>query len=319
MAMADPYQVLGVPRNASQDDIKNAYRNLAKKFHPDLNPGNKTAENKFKEIGQAYEFIGTPDQRIKYDRGEFSSEEQIHGRPHQKGPYYYQTHGNTGGRYAEGFSGNGEDFFESFFRQNHQRSAGQKLAGEDEYYKTEVNLKDAIHGAEKELTFPNGKRLSVKIPPGTRTGTQLRLSGQGRPGFSGGAPGDVYIEISVRPVPGLQEQGDNLVLDLPISLPEAVLGGQIEVPTIDGPVFMKVPPKVNTDSKLRLTGKGLWNRKIKKRGDQIVVLKVYLPDSIDFELEGAIRKWSANHQDIPKGRTQLVAEFAAELGTRFAA
>ena len=310
MATADPYQTLGVTRSASQDEIKNAYRNLAKKFHPDLNPGNKSSENKFKEIGLAYEMIGSPDQRAKYDRGEFVAEDQKFRRP-QEGPYYYQAHGNSGGeRYTGGYSDLGDDFFESLFGRSHRSTEGARsgpLSGQDEIYQAEVDLKDTIHGAEKELTFPNGKRLSVKIPPGARNGTKLRLPKQGGRGMGGGPPGDAYIEIHIRPMPGFHEQGDNLMMELPISLSNAVLGGQIEVPTVDGTVLMKIPPQVNTDSKLKLSGKGLFNRKTNHRGDQIMTLKVYLPDPIDSELEEAIKKWSEKHPEAAKVRSKFVA------------
>lgn len=290
MDKTNPYQTLGVSRTASQDEIKNAYRDLAKKFHPDLNPGNANAEKKFKEINAAYELIGTPEQKAKFDRGEVREEGP--GEPgFNRGPFYYQTQREPGGRYSTSHSFSDEDLggiFESIFG----RQGGRQSRPREETYTLEVDLSDAVLGAEREFVLPEGTRLSVKIPQGVTTGTRLRFANVGGR--------DVYVVIQVRPSSVFQQKGDDLFLELPISLNEAILGGNVQVPTVGQPVVMKIPPGVNTGSKLRLSGQGAFNRKLGRRGDQIVSLKVVLPKTIDSELEKAIRDWSQRHPYNPR-------------------
>lgn len=337
-AMKDPYQILGVSKTASQDEIKNAYRALAKKYHPDLNPGNKEAENKFKDISHAYELVGTPEARAKYERGEF---EQVppgfdgfagfgkRGRPGGggAGPFYYQTQeGPAGqaGRYSFSFGGEGfdEDIFESIFgglggagmgggRRSARGASSQGFPGQDVLYQMEVDLRDAVRGAEREITLPTGKRLAVKIPAGVTDGTKLRFAGLGEPGLNGGPAGDAFIEIRVREDARFKRQGDHLIMELPISLSEALFGGEVRVPTIDGEVMLKIPPRSNTDQKMKLSGKGVYNRSTKRRGDQIVVLKVMLPKKPDPELEEALKRWSERHHYDPRATTGSYEKGAA--------
>ncbi len=294
MAIIDPYSTLGVSKSATQEEIKTAYRELAKKYHPDLNPGNQQAEAKFKDIASAYDQIGTQEQRAKYDRGEapIDTDERFNRRR----PFYYETQNAPGGgRYTSGFSSfsnEGEDdIFKYFF---------QDARGQDLHYSLEIDLKDAVMGTQKEIDLPHGNRLSIKIPPGVISGSKLRFSGQGGQGKDGGRPGDAFVEIKIRPSKVFHQQGDDLILDLPISLSEAIFGGEIAVPTIDGSVKLKVPPKVNTDTKLRLSGQGVYNRKTKQRGDQIIRLKVRLPTEIDSDLENAIKNWSKSRPYNPR-------------------
>lgn len=307
--MKDPYQILGVAKTATQDEIKKAYRGLAKKLHPDLNPGNKEAEAKFKEISYAYDLIGTPESRAKFDRGEFAAEEAAKTGAAGGGPFYYQTQGERGGRYTYSFNGDfDEDLFSSIFgamggagtARRRSRRASVPTAGEDQLFQMEIGLRDAALGAEREITLPSGKRLAVKIPAGVTDGLKLRFAGQGAPGLNGGPAGDVYIELRVSEDARFKRQGDSLVMELPISISEAVLGANVLVPTIDGNVTVKVPKHSNTDQKLRLSGKGLFNRATKKRGDQIIILKVVLPKQPDAELEEALRAWSARHPYDPR-------------------
>lgn len=306
MAKQDPYHILGVSKNATQEDIKNAYRELAKKYHPDLNPGSKSAEKKFKDVTAAYDAIGTPESRAHYDQGETEEAFSGAGRAQrERGPWYHQTQeSDEGGRYTFSFGRGGadEDFFSSIFGFGPRRGfeEGHQARGEDRLFRMEIDLADATLGNTKELTLPNGKRLAVKIPQGISDGARLRFAGQGDPGRRGVPPGDAYIEIHVRPDSRFRQVGDDLEYDLPISISEAVLGGETRVPTLEGAVLLRIPRHSNTDKRLRLAGKGLFNREKKIRGDQYVILKVKLPEQIDAELEEALQKWQARHPYDPR-------------------
>jgi DnaJ-class molecular chaperone len=191
----DPYSTLGVSKNATQDEIKNAYRSLAKKYHPDLNPGKKDLEAKFKEINTAYEQVGTKEEREKYERGESDAQAQAHARQNER-PNYYQSQ-RDGGRYAQGFGGGGEggfsqeDIFENLFRNS--RHANQ--AGADELYRMDVDFKESVLGAERTITLPNGKKLQIKIPAGIESGAKLRMKGQGGVGVGSAPAGDAIVEV----------------------------------------------------------------------------------------------------------------------------
>ncbi|OFZ23016.1 MAG: hypothetical protein A2X94_12925 [Bdellovibrionales bacterium GWB1_55_8] len=279
----DPYQVLGVSRSASQDDIKSAYRKLARKLHPDLNPGNKEAEKRFKEISLAYDLIGTAEKRTKFERGE-AEEELLRKRRAESGPFYYETQQGQAGRYSKMFEEDlGADFFDSLFRQQAKAEAQQAL------YSLAIDFKESVLGGERELLLPKGRKIRIQIPPGVRTGTRLRY-------------GDLLIELEVRESDLFHRKGNDLEIDFPLSLSEAILGGEVKVPTVDGPVSLKVPPGVNTGSRLRLRGKGVPDSKTGKRGDQFVKVQIMLPERVDQELEKAIREWSTNHAYDPRGR-----------------
>jgi DnaJ-class molecular chaperone len=277
-----PYEILGISSSASQDDIKNAYRKLAKTYHPDLNPGKKEAEVRFKEISGAYELIGTPEQRSRYDRGELE-EAQTRERP---GPFYHQTQ-REGGRYSQSFGGTGEmdeDFLNSIFG----RMGGSRPL-EDPLYRMEVDFKDAVLGAEREIGLPSGKKLRVKIPAGVESGTKLRFAGHAN------------VELVVKPSPLFRRNGSDIEVDLPISIAEAVLGGEVKTPTIDGTILLKVPPLVSSGLRLRIPGKGVPALKGGKRGDQFVVLKIVTPSTIDPEFKKAVEAWKARQPFDPRG------------------
>jgi len=295
--MKDPYQVLGVSKTATLDDIKTAYRNLAKKFHPDLNPGNKVAEEKFKDFASAYEKIGTAEARAQFDRGETPEQQQEQARS------YHDTQ-KEGGRYSQSFGGGmgGDDFFENLFRNSRRTRSNQEtnldFAGEDHRYQMSIDFRDSVLGAEQEISLPHGKRLQIKIPPGVESGTKLRFKSQGGPGIGKGPPGDAYVEITVRPLPGFKRVGRNVETELGISFIEAILGAEIKVPTIDGFVVMQVPPGVTTGSRLRIKGKGIADSK--EPGDQMVLLKVMMPKKSKTDLEEAVRGWGGKYDYNPR-------------------
>jgi DnaJ-class molecular chaperone len=305
--MKDPYQILGVTKDASQEAIKNAYRSLAKKYHPDLNPGNKERETKFKDIAAAYEKIGDPEMRAKFDRGE--TEDQMRDsaqRGYGSGPFYYESQDGAG-RYSQSYGGGGfdEDFFENIFRQagaggaRHARGRVTDLPGEDELYQMEVDLRDAALGAEREINLPSGKKLRVKIPAGIETGARLRFRGQGGPGIGKGPAGDVYVEVNVRPLEGFHRKGKEIEVEVPVSFIEAALGAEIQVPTIEGHVMLKIPPGVTTGSRLRVRGKGVASAK-GERGDQIVSLKVVMPKTLAPEMKKAFEEWREKYSYNPR-------------------
>jgi len=306
---ADPYEVLGVKKDASPADIQKAYRRQAKKLHPDLNPGNKKAEEQFKNVSAAYALLNDPDKRARFDRGEIDATGAE--RPRQR---YYRDFADRGGAsnpYTSdaGFAdfGGGEDIFSEIFAGRAGRSGnfgaeGQarfRMRGPDAQYRLEIDLLDAINGAKRQITLPDGEALEVTIPPGTRDGQNLRLRGKGSAGIGGGPPGDALIEITLAPHPVFVRKGDDIHIELPISLPEAVLGGKVNVPTPSGPVAMTVPRWSNTGTVLRLKGRGV-PRARGARGDEYVTLKVMLPEKPDPELERFIAQWGGANNQRPR-------------------
>jgi DnaJ-class molecular chaperone len=295
----DPYTTLGVKREATQDEIQKAYRRLAKKLHPDLNPGNKTAEEKFKEVSAAYDLLGDPDKRARFDRGEIDASGTE--RPRQQ---YYRDFADQGGWSAytsnAGFSdfgdyGGAEDILSEIFGRGGR--AGRRR-GQDVHYHLDLSFLDAVNGGKQSIVLPDGSALDVNIPPGTRDGQILRLKGKGRPGVGDGPPGDALIEISVLPHPYFTRKGDDIYLDLPISLKEAVLGTKVKVPTPSGAVTVSVPKWSSTGRVLRLKGRGV-PRPDGSRGDQYVTLKLVLPQKPDPMLEAFVADWQPA-EDSPR-------------------
>jgi DnaJ-class molecular chaperone len=289
---ADPYTTLGVQKNATQDDIQKAYRRLAKKLHPDLNPGNKTAEERFKEVSAAYNLLSDPEKRARFDRGEI--DESAAERPRQR---YYRDFADQGGwsTYTSnsGFSdfgdyGGADDILSEIF--GREGRGARRRRGQDVHYHLDLSFLDAINGGRQSLTLPDGSTLDVNIPPGVRDGQVMRLRGKGRPGVGDGPPGDALIEISVLPHPYFTRKGDDIYLDLPISLKEAVLGAKIRVPTPSGTVTATVPKWSNTGRVLRLRGRGV-PRADGRKGDEYVTLKIMLPPKPDPELERFVAQW----------------------------
>jgi DnaJ-class molecular chaperone len=289
---SDPYTVLGVKRDASQDDIQKAYRRLAKKLHPDLNPGNKKAEEQFKDVTAAYDLLGDAAKRARFDRGEIDAAGQE--RPAQH--FYRDFAEGAGHAYSSdaGFAdfAGAEDIISEIF--GRQGRSNLRRRGSDVQYHLALDFLDAINGGQQQLKLPDGSSLDVTIPPGIRNGQVLRLRGKGRPGLNGGPAGDAMIEIEVRPHPVFKRRGNDIHVEQPIPLADAVLGGRINVPTPAGPVTMTVPKWSNTGTILRLKGKGV-PRADKTRGDEYVALKVMLPDKPDPELERLIAQWQSAH------------------------
>jgi DnaJ-class molecular chaperone len=284
---ADPYTVLGVKKDATADQIQKAYRGLAKKLHPDLNPGNKSAEERFKEVSAAYDLLADPEKRARFDRGEVDASGGE--RPQHR---YYRDFAERGGSpYSEDSAFAdlaGDDILSRIF--GGEGRVNMRMRGADIHYRLELDFLDAINGGKRQITLPDGSVLDVNIPPGTRDGQILRLRGKGRPGTRGGPSGDALIEIEVRPHRIFMRKGDNIHVDLPISLSEAVLGGKIKAPTPSGPVTMTVPKWSNTGTVLRLKEKGV-PRLDGSAGDEFVTLKVMLPEKPDPELEKFVSQW----------------------------
>jgi DnaJ-class molecular chaperone len=276
----DPYKTLGVARDATPEQIRAAYRKLAKKHHPDLNPGDKKAEEAFKAASAANDILSDPEKRGRYDRGE------IDGAGNEKGPAGGWRTGAGASGFQGGFSGGFEDIFSNIFE---QRARGP-ARGQDERYSLQVGFLEAVNGETKRITLPDGQGLDVKIPPGTSEGDVLRLRGRGQPGRNGGPAGDALIEIHVAEHKLFRREGKNLHLELPISLKEAVLGAKVTVPTPGGDVVMTIKPHSESGVEMRLRGRGVPAHGHAHAGDLHVKLNVVV-GPVDERLEEFLRGW----------------------------
>lgn len=303
----DPYQALGVGKSASQDEIRKAYRKLAKDLHPDLNPGNLEAEERFKSVSSAYHLLNDSEQRARYDRGEIDASGAE--RPEQQF-YRRYAESDAAGRYQssagyEDFS-DLSDLFGDVFARRRAQEGTIRMRGRDALYHLEVDFLDAVNGAKRRITFPDGKTLDLSIPAGTRDGGTLRLKGKGGQGLGGGPPGDAMVEISVRPHPMFRRDGNDILLDLPITIDEAVLGGKVEVPTASGKVTMTVPKGASSGDVLRLKGKGIKASR-GTAGDQRVTLKIVMPEKVDTDLEQFMTRWRESHRYDPRAALRRTA------------
>lgn len=298
--MADPYSTLGVSRGATEADIKKAYRKLAKELHPDTNKGNPKATERFAEVTNAYDLLSDKDKRGQFDRGEIDE----HGNPAnpfagfggQQGGYRGNSGGFQGG-FGDAAAADLGDLFEGLFGGGRSRGGGfggfggrtaPPPKGANVAYRLAVSFEDAATLAAQRITLQDGKTIDLKLPAGVETGTQMKLSGKGQPG-PGGA-GDAIVTIEVRNHRYFVRDGDNVRLDLPVSLREAVLGGPVRVPTVEGAVMLNVPKGSTSGKVLRLKGKG-FTAKGGARGDQLVTLLIDIPAD-DTGLESFAESWT---------------------------
>ena len=288
----DPYKILGVPRDATDQQIRAAYRKLAKKHHPDLNPGDKAAEEAFKSASAANELLSDPEKRARYDRGEIDA-----SGAERAPPGFRQGPGGGAGGFG---GGNFEDLFASMFEQR-GRPSGPARGGDARYALT-ADFLEAVNGATKRLILPDGQTLDVKIPHGTSDGDVLRLRGRGQPGRAGGQPGDALIEISVAPHKFFRREGQNIRMDLPISLHEAVLGGKITLPTPAGPVALSIKPHSDSGTEMRLRGRGVPAHGHLHAGDLLVKLRIIIGPA-DEKLETFLKDWPQPGFDPRAGMT----------------
>jgi DnaJ-class molecular chaperone len=302
----DPYETLGLEKTATADDIKKAYRKLVRTSHPDLHPDDEGAEARFKAISAAYEILKDPETRTRFDAGEIDGLGQE--RPQRR---YYRDFADAADnayRQGRGFGPDADpaDIFAEILRNRARASAGDfgeggfSAAGRDARYTLEVPFLDAVRGSETRITLPDGQALAVKIPRGTEDGQTLRLRGKGAPGLGGGPAGDALITIFVRPHPVFRRDGDDIVLTLPITIDEAILGAKVTAPTIDGPVSLTVPPGASSGRVLRLRGRGVGHAGSKTTGDQRVELKIVAPPEPDAGLRDFLAEWRKTHATDPR-------------------
>lgn len=286
----DPYKVLGVKKEASADEIRSAYRKLAKKHHPDLNPGNKAAEETFKAVSGAYDLLSDAEKRGKYDRGEIDASGAE--KPQAQSWRDYAS-GHPGERYAYsqtgGMGGNNADFEDLFANIFNQRQRGP-AKGQDHRYTLSVEFLEAVSGTTKRLTLPSGQTLDVKIPPGTENGDTLRLRGKGEPGLQNGPAGDALIEIQIAPHKFYKRIGNNIHMDVPISFKEAVLGAKVTIPTPTGNVAMTIRPGSESGTEMRLRERGVPAHGKHKAGDLHVKLSVIVGPA-DEKLKDFLQGW----------------------------
>lgn len=308
----DPYAALGLSKDATADEIKKAYRKIARTNHPDLNPDDPLAEARFKDASRAHDLLKDPKQRRRFDAGEIDAsgvEKAPRGyyrdearRP--ENPYTQGRPASRGAPFGEGFDA--DDFFANFARS--QKAAGRgdgfgrgaagDRPGQDTQYRLAISFLDAARGAKTRITLPDGKALEVTIPEGAADGQTLRLRGKGEMGYGAGRPGDAYITLDVTPNPDFQRDGDDIEVTLSISIDEAILGGKVPVNTVTGAVNVTVPPGASSGQVLRLKGRGVKGRSGK--GDQRVTLRIVSPPRIDDELRQFMEGWRANHAYDPR-------------------
>lgn len=309
--MSDLYQRLGIDRGASQADIKKAYRSLAKKLHPDRNKDDQKIADRFKEVSAAYSILGDDEQRARYDRGE------IDENGNEKA-----TAGGFGGGFKSGFGFGGkqqrrdfgvedaEDLFSEFFSfrggkktsKNPYSSSGRSK-GLDISYQVTIGFEESITGSSRRLKLNDGRSVDIKVPSGIKDGQVIRLSGQGGPGVGGAPKGDALVEVRVSEHPYYKREGDDIHLELPISVDEAVLGGDIQVPTPSGRLTIRIPRNSSTGKRLRLKGKGVQRKN--NIGNMYVTLKVVLPETRDLELEKLIKEWNKRDGDTFRKKAGL--------------
>ncbi len=299
----DPYQVLGLQRGANEAEIRAAYRKLAKRYHPDLNPGKPEAAERFKQINAANDLLSDSDKRARYDRGEIDAagNETAPQRP------FYREYADAAGRQKYRASTGGidpedlENIFAQAFGAQGFGGAGARggrqfnFRGQDEHYTLTISFLDAVNGTTRRINMPDGRTLDVRIPAGVSDGHVLRLKGQGGPGIGEGPPGDALVEVAIAPHKLFRREGEDIILELPVTIQEAVLGAALEVPTIKGRVRVTIPPGSGTGTRLRLRGRGVAGH-----GHQYVELNVVLPPGNEPALADFLRGWKPQHPFDPR-------------------
>jgi DnaJ-class molecular chaperone len=291
----DPYAALGVPKSSSADDIRKAYRKLAKELHPDVRPNDKVTTERFKRVTAAFNLLTDEKLRARFDRGEIDADGNE--RP------VFQPGAGFGGFAGAGARARGGDVFEDLFdgvfsRGGGGRGFGGMQRGEDVRYRMEVDFLDAVNGGRRRVTMSDGKSLDLAIPAGISSGQTLRLKGQGMPGLGGGLSGDALVEITVGEHPAFKREGDNIRMELRISLAEAVEGGKVPVNTPQGAVSLSVPAGSNSGDMLKLRGKGVQTRP--NPGDLLVRLLIVLPRKDDSELRAFVKNWPGKRYDAQR-------------------
>jgi DnaJ-class molecular chaperone len=300
--MADPYSVLGVAKTATTEEIRAAYRRLAKQSHPDLHPGDKKAEERFKQISAAHDLLSDAEKRRRFDAGEIDAQGQE--RPQQQ--FYRDFAGGAGGRKydrvwsEDELSGLGGVFSDLFGRAG--RDGG--FAGASLTFTLQVPFLAAARGGRQRVALPDGRTLEIDIPEGAQDGQMLRLKGQGAAMKRDGPRGDAFVELRVEPHPFFERRGPDVHMELPVTIGEAVLGGRIEVPTVGGAVMLTIPAGSNTGSTLRLKGRGILDQASGRRGDHYVRLRVVLPERTDPQLKAFLEQWEAGKAHNPRRHLQ---------------
>jgi len=307
--MRDPYQVLGVAKSASEAEIKKAFRGLAKKHHPDTHAGDESAKKRFQEISAAYDILGDKDKRAKFDAGEIDASGNPRGFDPRAGGFHGSPFGFGGGAPgggerefhfswddrgggAQGFSA--EDIFSELMGGRGRSRANRPARGEDFAVAITASFAESVIGGTRRIVLANGEQIDVKIPAGLKDGQQIRVKGRGGAGRNGGPNGDVLIQVAVAPHPFMSRDGNDLRMDLPVTLKEAVLGAKVPVPTLGGTLNLSIPANSNSGAVLRLKGKGVPAHGGQPAGDLYVRLVVALPDRPDAALTRFVESWQSS-------------------------
>lgn len=300
----DPYSILGIDRTASDDSVRRAYLKLVKQLHPDVNPSPE-AEEKFKTISAAYDLLGDPERRAQFDRGEIDAAgEPVRPRFRTGAGAGAGGHAYSGGPFSGGAHGGFGDFFSDIFSGGDPGGftdqRGFERRGRDLRYSMEVTFLEAALGAKKRVTLPEGGVLELNVPAGVREGQVLRLKGKGAPGFANGGPGDALVEVQVGRHKQFTRKKDDILVEVPISVDEAVLGAKIEVPTLTGRVQLQIPAGTSSGKVFRLRGKGIKPASGTTAGDQLVTVRIVLPDKVDDQLEDFMKQWRETSSYNPR-------------------